>query len=824
MENELKSTKILNGLKSIRLFCFLAIYFIHSYPNSKIFSNLAFVSISIYIILSSFILSYRYQYENVDSSIKGSIKFGINRIKNLYPLHIITTIFFFVFFSDSFLINEGFKGWLNLISPALIEHILLIQSWSLNNTIMKYCNAVSWFLSAILFLYFMFPLIRKYTKNLEVKKSLLVIFIVVLFQALIYPFIYPFVTRYIDWGLITYYFPLARLGEFVCGSCLFNVWHELKDKINFKLSNILELLYLLIIILFSVFFNIKIIQYMNFIATTIAMISIFLFANCKGFITKTLTNKTTVKLGDYSNYAWIIHCFFVQFLPYLCSAYSLKPPTILYVFVGIVLSLYIGYLYCNYIRNRKEYLPINEDHIYEIDLIRVLCAIGIISLHFCCESNIKLPGIYTNINAEYSFILNGCFLLVSGFVLKARYPQINSLKEYFLSRFKSIYPCFWFAWAIFAIREYLLNGVTLFDYPPLTYLLNITGFDGFLYGRVNSFYLVGEWFLGAIIICYIVYPIINKLIDNKKKLICLIFVFSILHMLMIKLELPRLSLSGQSMITCILEMLLGVFLYQNKNYWNNKLYFLLAFVIFEFFIFIKIDNYLCFFMPIHVLSFFVLLYNFGTILNDNAIYKRVISFLSKYSYCFYLVQHIVIYTAICRYSPTNVLEGFLVVCLSIFISFVLSVLVYHTGKKIYYLLIESHNRKRNIIITTLLIITTLSCVYVYQYIEDKNSVIDNIEDYTICNSSINYYVDSALIVGNEVVMKGWAYPLDKNVVNFEIGVEVYGKIYIADKTYRDDVQEVFSLESNLVGFTISLNNNEYYQICIIDKNNKVIYK
>jgi hypothetical protein len=48
----------------------------------------------------------------------------------------------------------------------------------------------------------------------------------------------------------------------------------------------------------------------------------------------------------------------------------------------------------------------------------------------------------------------------------------------------------------------------------ITFLLSILGLDGYFSYMLKTFYILGEWFLGAIIILYLLYPLILKLIDN----------------------------------------------------------------------------------------------------------------------------------------------------------------------------------------------------------------------------------------------------------------------------------------------------------------------
>ena len=59
------------------------------------------------------------------------------------------------------------------------------------------------------------------------------------------------------------------------------------------------------------------------------------------------------------------------------------------------------------------------------------------------------------------------------------------------------------------------GGVKLFD---LSFLWTITGLDGYasLFG-IQSHYLVGEWFIGMILVLYIVFPVLYALVKRYPK-------------------------------------------------------------------------------------------------------------------------------------------------------------------------------------------------------------------------------------------------------------------------------------------------------------------
>lgn len=82
----------------------------------------------------------------------------------------------------------------------------------------------------------------------------------------------------------------------------------------------------------------------------------------------------------------------------------------------------------------------------------------------------------------------------------------RTLKDYYKKRFLAIFPLFWLAY-LFAFLEHFYHSKSMPNVPKITFLLTVIGMDGYLYDYVKNFYMIGEWFLGAIIILYILFPL-----------------------------------------------------------------------------------------------------------------------------------------------------------------------------------------------------------------------------------------------------------------------------------------------------------------------------
>lgn len=135
-------------LYTLRFIFFVFIFVHHCYENVEVpLLRQPTLAVSAFIILSGFLNGYIYIKK--DYKIKEFLKFTYNRIKKLYPLHIILL-----------LISIPLSGVFNLsggsdfleFGKRIFCNTLLIQSWVNDPAYYFSFNGVAWFLSAYMFL------------------------------------------------------------------------------------------------------------------------------------------------------------------------------------------------------------------------------------------------------------------------------------------------------------------------------------------------------------------------------------------------------------------------------------------------------------------------------------------------------------------------------------------------------------------------------------------------------------------------------------------------------------------------------------------------
>lgn len=103
------------------------------------------------------------------------------------------------------------------------------------------------------------------------------------------------------------------------------------------------------------------------------------------------------------------------------------------------------------------------------------------------------------------------FFIISGAALLYVYKERCELKHFYQKRFMSIYPMFWIAYVIaFLIIFFNIKQMYHADVPKYDFLYTLLGMDGYLMGIVPTYYILGEWFLGFIILLYLIFPLLRK--------------------------------------------------------------------------------------------------------------------------------------------------------------------------------------------------------------------------------------------------------------------------------------------------------------------------
>ena len=208
---------------------------------------------------------------------------------------------------------------------------------------------------------------------------------------------------------------------------------------------------------------------------------------------------------------------------------------------------------------------------------------------------------------------------------------------------------FYISYIYFFVRNVFRDRKLFYHGDISKIILTIIGLDGYLLYKIKTYYIVGEWFLGAIIIIYALYPILLYLI-TKNIIINNIFIcFS--YFLMYKTNFFIIH-KTRNMITCITSFYFGLETIRYKRFYLiRKKIFIISLFIFSFLCLVKIkincDLIVC---QIQGFSLFIVLYHIGKYVMKTKINIIFIE-ISNLSYSIYLFHRRILFDILSLNNP-----------------------------------------------------------------------------------------------------------------------------------------------------------------------------
>lgn len=310
------------------------------------------------------------------------------------------------------------------------------------------------------------------------------------------------------------------------------------------------------------------------------------------------------------------------------------------------------YLLSEKIVIKEKSLKEKNKKITGIIFTRAFCSIGIVIFHYFRHARGNFKFLYLTANSSLGYMLVTSFFCISGVVLYYNYPKIKSIRTFYYKRWKSIFPSFYVCFTYFFLRTAVHFHRLFYKGDWSKIFITIIGFDGFLSYKINTYYLVGEWFLGAIIILYILYPIILFIV-NKNNIIINNVIICFFYYLMYKTKyfiIPK----PKNIISCAASFYFGIESIRFKTFYlENKKVFIISFLLLILFWKIKINikpDMIIF--QIHGFCFFITLYQLGKYVMSTKLYI-IFYEISILSYGIYLYHHKIIYDILLLYNPSE---------------------------------------------------------------------------------------------------------------------------------------------------------------------------
>ena len=300
---------------------------------------------------------------------------------------------------------------------------------------------------------------------------------------------------------------------------------------------------------------------------------------------------------------------------------------------------------------------------------RACCCLGIIIYHYFCHSKGEFKFFYHTANSHFGFMFVTSFFCISGVVLYYNYPKIISIKSFYYKRWKSILLPYYICYIYFFLR-------TAFDKHKLFYrgdwiriFISLTGLDGYLSLRIKTYGLIGEWFIGPLIIIYVIYPLLLFQI-SKFNIIINNIIICFLYFLMYKKNIFSYC-KTMNIITCITSFYFGIETLRFQNFYlTNKKSFILSCFLLILLCTIKIEiNIDIIIFQIQGFSLFIVLYQIGEYVMETK-WNLLFNEIGNLSYSIFLFHHKIILDVLSLYNPVEWYAIILLLLIIIFLTII----------------------------------------------------------------------------------------------------------------------------------------------------------
>ncbi len=304
--------------------------------------------------------------------------------------------------------------------------------------------------------------------------------------------------------------------------------------------------------------------------------------------------------------------------------------------------------------------------IRSFDFIRAVCTIGIVLFHY--SYNYIEYGIGGNhiffakySNGDWGGLFVAMFFMLSGALLYYNYGEKISVRMFYLKRWLSIFPMFYLAWFFGYLAKVKELGSWLWAGPRRVFIYTILGIDGYLLNPgVNiNYYTLGEWFLGAILMLYLLFPVLRLIFIPNKRTGCILrYAFTAVLFVLYtgNLYYDWFAISdGKNMLTCVMDFWIGMLLMEyGKDRFSDFKVTAVAAVLALVLMFAPLGMKEVMVSTLVGACLMTVFMNLG----ERAMALRpvnvVASYISKWSFGIFLVHHVILYAFMKQFSGTEV--------------------------------------------------------------------------------------------------------------------------------------------------------------------------
>lgn len=313
-----------------------------------------------------------------------------------------------------------------------------------------------------------------------------------------------------------------------------------------------------------------------------------------------------------------------------------------------------------------------------LDYIRVLATLMIICFHFSCYSAAGMLSFDRYANGSFAYTFVTLFFMLSGACLYANYGgrKLN-LRIFYFKRWKSVLVPFYLVFLAYFLGKAIVRR-SLFPAngpSPWTLFLSAVGMDGYLFYRIPSYYAVGEWFLGAIVLLYLAYPVLQWAMERLwwalQLAVTLPFAL-LIHMVDTGIYSDYFEIEWmRNLVVCLFSFVTGMSLIRNVKFIKRLYVWIPALALTGILLCVPVEGMRDTDNWIVAAGIFITLVGMGSCLGEGGIYPYVRR-LSALTYGMFLTHHVLIQALARVWNPSNLAAGFATMCALILITAVLS--------------------------------------------------------------------------------------------------------------------------------------------------------
>lgn len=282
-------------------FVFVMLVFMshYSWGDTPMFDFGGDCGVAFFFMLSGFGLMNGYGDRAVDGSL-DTRRFVLRRLRRIYPMHLVAMVFAAVAIPWSF-----------VDAKADVAAILLLQSWSADAYFAT--NGPSWFLSTLIVLYLLFPLMARCVGRMSLRGAVMLAVALLVLMTAVYA---ATACAHIDKDAATrwlYVFPPARIVDFLLGMVVFRLCRAAAPRVvdlSTRTANALQTVSMVLTAaLVPIYYAVGIPWELGaiFWLPMAAVIAVFVLTDGKGLTARLMSSRILRCLGGISMEIFLLH-------------------------------------------------------------------------------------------------------------------------------------------------------------------------------------------------------------------------------------------------------------------------------------------------------------------------------------------------------------------------------------------------------------------------------------------------------------------------------------------------------------------------------------